>query len=216
MVDFMRYKNKTYTMSKRKWTDEQFVQAVKESLSYAEVIRKLGLKVAGSNYDTVKRKIKELHLDTSHMTGQVWNVGEHFRTIKPARPLSEILVLHSTFTNTNTLRKRLIKEGLKEYKCECCGRTEWMGKPISLELHHINGIKDDLRLENLQILCPNCHAFTDNYRGKNLSAYKETYNVELRKFRETLTDNADGNPEPSLFKEGAETRHEESKLQNAA
>lgn len=55
-------------MNKKKWTDQQFIEAVKTSLSYADVIRKLGLKVAGSNYDTVKRKIKELKLDTSHMT----------------------------------------------------------------------------------------------------------------------------------------------------
>lgn len=56
-----------------------------------------------------------------------------------------------------------------------------MGKPIALELHHVNGIKDDLRIENLQILCPNCHAFTDNYRGKNIgvSAPEETQDVEV-------------------------------------
>lgn len=60
-------------MSKRKWTDEQFIEAVKTSLSYAEVLRKIGLTVAGSNYDTVKRKIAKLNLDTSHMTGKVWN-----------------------------------------------------------------------------------------------------------------------------------------------
>lgn len=71
-------------MSKRKWTDEQFIKAVQSSKSYAQVIRKLGLKAAGSNYDTVKRKIKELNLDTSHMTGKGWNVGENFRSPKPA------------------------------------------------------------------------------------------------------------------------------------
>ena len=55
-----------------------------------------------------------------------------------------------------------------------------MGKPIALELHHINGIKNDLRIENLLILCPNCHALTDNYRGKNIgmSAQRETSEVE--------------------------------------
>lgn len=79
-------------MKKRNWTNDDFIIAVQGSLSYAEVLRKLGLKVAGSNYDTVKRKIQELNLDISHMTGQVWNQGERFRTIKPARPLSEILV----------------------------------------------------------------------------------------------------------------------------
>lgn len=73
-----------------------------------------------------------------------------------------------TFKSTYHLKLRLFKEGLKLKKCECCNNTEWQGQPIALELHHINGVSDDLRLENLQILCPNCHAFTDNYRGKVL------------------------------------------------
>ena len=152
--------------SKRKWTDEQFTEAVKASQSYAQVLKELGLKPAGSNHETVKRKINELHLNVSHMTGKAWNQGDRYRVIKPAQDIQDILVEHSTYINTNHLRDRLLKEGLKEYKCECCGNSEWMGKPIALELHHINGIKDDLRLENLQVLCPNCHAITSNYRGR--------------------------------------------------
>ena len=168
-------------MSKRKWTDEQFIEAVKNSLSYAQVLERLGLKVAGSNYETVKRKIKELNLDISHMTGSAWNQGARYKPVKPAQDIKEILVEHSTYVNTNHLRERLLKEGLKEHKCECCGNSEWMGKPIALELHHVNGIKDDQRIENLQILCPNCHAFTDNYRGRNIgmSAQKEISDVEV-------------------------------------
>jgi transposase-like protein len=131
-------------------------------------------------------------------------------------PIEKILVENSSYVSSNSLRKRLLKEKIKEPKCECCGATEWLGNPIALELHHVNGIKDDLRIENLQILCPNCHAFTDNYRGKNQgkSAQKETSDVEPLKLKETLTGNADGNLEPSLTdkcKKGAETRREESK-----
>ncbi len=154
-------------MSKRKWTDQDFVEAVQTSLSYAQVLDKLHLRPAGSNYDTVKRKIKELHLDVSHMTGKAWNQGVRYTPLRQAQPLSEILVEHSAFVNANHLRERLLREGLKQHRCECCGNTEWQGKPIPLELHHVNAVRDDQRLENLQLLCPNCHALTDNYRGKN-------------------------------------------------
>ena len=198
---------------KLRYTDKEFIDTVKSSLSYAEVMRKIGLTPAGGNYETVKRKIIELNLDTSHMTGKVCNQGERYRDIKKAQPLSEILIENSTFTNTNSLRKRLLRENVKEHKCECCNEETWLGEPIALELHHINGIKSDNRIENLQILCPNCHAFTDNYRGKNIgmSAQEETLDVEPCKFEEPLLGNANGNLEPSLNKEGVETRHKEPK-----
>lgn len=154
-------------MNKKIWTEEKLINAVKNNVSYAGVLRELGLKPAGSNYDTIKREIKRLKLDTSHMTGQAWNSGNNYRPIRKARPLSKVLVVNSTWINSNNLRKRLIKEGYKEHRCERCERTEWFGLPIPLELHHINGIKSDLRIENLQVLCPNCHALTDTYRGKH-------------------------------------------------
>ena len=154
-------------MRKRKWTDQDFVEDVRTSTSYAQVIEKLHLRAAGSNYDTVKRKINELHLDVSHMTGKAWNQGVRYTPLRESQPLSEILIEHSTFVNANHLRERLLKEGIKQHRCECCGNTEWLGQPIALELHHINAIRDDQRLENLRLLCPNCHALTDNYRGKN-------------------------------------------------
>ena len=68
---------------------------------------------------------------------------------------------------TNKVRIRLLEEGYKEYKCECCGLTTWLGKPIPLELHHKDGDRTNNQLENFELLCPNCHAFTDSYRGKN-------------------------------------------------
>lgn len=68
---------------------------------------------------------------------------------------------------TNKIRLKLLKEGYKEYKCENCGLSEWLGQPISLEVHHRDGNRANNTIENFQLLCPNCHAQTDSYRGKN-------------------------------------------------
>jgi hypothetical protein len=70
---------------------------------------------------------------------------------------------------SNKVRKKLLDESYKEYKCECCGLTEWLGEPIPLELHHKDGIHFHNELDNFQLLCPNCHAKTSSYRGKNCS-----------------------------------------------
>ena len=166
-------------MASKRYTEEQFKNAVKISHSYAEVCRMIGISPKGGNLKTVKNKIQKLNLDMSHFTGARWNKGltsEDHPSIKK-KDISEILIEHSGWNSYN-IKKRILSEGLKEYKCECCGLTEWLGKPISLELHHLNGIHTDNRLENLQILCPNCHAQTDNYSGKVLSAQEETLEVE--------------------------------------
>ena len=68
---------------------------------------------------------------------------------------------------SNKIRLKLLKEGYKEYKCENCGLTEWMGQPIPLELHHKDGNHHNNTINNYSLLCPNCHALTDSYRGKN-------------------------------------------------
>lgn len=97
-----------------------------------------------------------------------------------AKPLSEILVKDSSYQSYK-LVKRLLSEGIKERKCEYCNRTTWNNNPIPIELHHINGDHHDHRIENLQILCPNCHAQTDSYRGKNIgkSTQEETTDVNV-------------------------------------
>lgn len=81
-------------------------------------------------------------------------------------PLDELLVVGRT-TSRGHLKKRLIDAGLKEERCERCRLTEWLGKPIGLQLHHVNGNGLDNRIENLEILCGNCHAQTDTWGGKN-------------------------------------------------
>ena len=101
------------------------------------------------------------------------------------KSLDEILVEDSSYDCTSSLKKRLFKEGVKEQKCECCGISEWLGKPIALELHHINGVHNDNRIENLQILCPNCHSQTNNYCGKN--AKKHTQKLLTNKEKEEIS-----------------------------
>jgi 5-methylcytosine-specific restriction endonuclease McrA len=84
-----------------------------------------------------------------------------------AMPLETLLVDDRPQTNRSHLKTRLLKEGVKENRCEVCGLTEWLGRPLNMQLHHINGDGRDNRLKNLELLCPNCHAQTDTYGGRN-------------------------------------------------
>lgn len=152
----------------RTWDDDDLEAAVAAGRSVAGVIRALGLTVGGSVYIVVKRRIAELALDTSHFTGQAWCTGLKSPTRGRTRPLDKILVADSDYVYTDALRKRLLKEGLKQPRCELCGRERWKGEPIPLQLDHINGDRTDNRLENLRIVCPNCHAQTDTYCGRNV------------------------------------------------
>ncbi|GAA4013866.1 hypothetical protein GCM10022408_28740 [Hymenobacter fastidiosus] len=152
---------------KAKWTDAEFGEVVAQSLSVAQVIQQLGLVPAGGNYKTVQARIARLQLSTAHFTGQGWNTGLRYRSFGRKAFLPEILVENSPYAFTHGLRGRLLKEGWKQHQCEECGLQERQGQLIPLELHHLNGVHNDHRIENLQLLCPNCHALTKSYRGKN-------------------------------------------------
>lgn len=153
--------------SRRSYTKEEFVEAWNSSLSIAEVAKKVGRNVNGSGYLTLKTAANELGLSYEHMTGQGWNGGERYRTPRPHRPLEEILVEKSPHLSSSSLKARLYKEGLLDKKCYFCGITEWQGKPAPLAIDHVNGIRDDNRIENLRILCYNCHGQTETFAGKN-------------------------------------------------
>lgn len=144
----------------------EFERFIKESTSIAQVLKRCGLNATGANYITIKNRVAALKLDISHFTGAGHLKGKTHSWAK-IRPLSEILVKDSTYTSSNHLRLRLIKEGVFEQKCYECGLTDWRGKPVSFALEHKNGTHSDNRLENLTILCPNCHSQTPTYSGKN-------------------------------------------------
>lgn len=144
----------------RKFTDEDLVEAVQIESTLYGVLRRLGYNTNGGMFRYVVSHIKRLGLDTSHFRGQGWSRGLR-RPSTRVKPLEEILVEGST-AKSGHVRQRLLRAGLKQPRCEMCGLAEWRGDPISLELDHINGDHTDNRLENLRILCSNCHATTEN------------------------------------------------------
>lgn len=151
-------------MKLRKYTEQQLKEAVKNNISIIGVFKTLGISEAGGNYQTYKKAIKYFNIDTSHFTGQGWLKGKthNYNT----RNLKDILI-KGNYENSHSLKNRIIKEKIKERQCENCKLRLWKNLPIPLELHHIDGDRKNNLLENLQLLCPNCHALTNNYRGKN-------------------------------------------------
>jgi len=152
--------------SKRSWTDNQLIVATANCKSYRAVLIELRLIPAGGNYDQIKRRIKELAISTEHFTGKGWKRGRTFG-YQPRQSLDSILIKTSNFQSFK-LKNRLIREGIKEAKCEICGWCEESSDGrIPVELDHINGKRLDNRLENLRILCPNCHSLQPTHRGRN-------------------------------------------------
>lgn len=150
----------------RSWTDDQLIQAVKDSVSYRSVLIRLKLVPAGGNYDQIKSKVKDLAICTDHFTGKGWNVGLKFRP-KPTIPLEKLLVKNSQ-VQSYKLKSKLFSAGLKQPECELCGWKEMSSDGrVPVELDHINGDPLDNRVVNLRVLCPNCHSLQLTHRGKN-------------------------------------------------
>lgn len=150
-----------------KVTQEQLQLAVDKSLSVAQVCRELGIRPVGGNYKTLNAKLKLFNIDISHFTGKAWNVGEQYKNFGKSYSDEEVFKVDSAISTNKNVKKRLLLRQHLTYNCNYCGISEWMDRPIVLELNHINGVNTDNSISNLELLCPNCHSQTDNFRSKN-------------------------------------------------
>lgn len=135
----------------------EILQWINENQSKAYMARELNC-----NPKTINSVLTKLGIDYS---GNQSGKGQS-KSNNSYMPLQEYLN-SSLDIQSNKVRNKLLRERYKNHQCECCGMTEWLGQPIPLELHHKDGNRNNNVLENYQLLCPNCHAFTDSYRGKN-------------------------------------------------
>ena len=154
-------KNKVYEPS-----DDDFKEIISLAKSYSDCLRRLGLGTkGGTSSKLLKKRIEELNCSTDHFLTR-GKASADTRKI----PLEQILVEKSSYQNISRLKIRLVNEGKLDYVCSICGIKEWLGKPLSLQLDHINGVSNDHRIENLRFVCPNCHTQTDTYAGRNIGA----------------------------------------------
>ena len=144
-----------------KVSNEKIIEVCNNSLSMAKAAATLGI-----HFNTLKSRAMKLGCYKTNMAGKGLTRTKRDGFDKIA--LSEILDGKHPQYQTNKLRIRLIKENIKEAKCEVCGITDWNGKPVSFELDHIDGNRINHKLENLRMICPNCHSQTHTYRARNI------------------------------------------------
>ena len=138
-------------MKYRNYTNEQIIENAKNVKSMAGLLRTLGLKPAGGNFNSIKRKIALLNIDCSHWTGSLWSKGESVKD-------------WCDYKKNARLKQHLLKS--RGHACEGCGLATWKDNPIPIELHHIDGNSINNIESNLQLLCPNCHFLTPNFRNR--------------------------------------------------
>lgn len=142
--------------------------AVVKSFSFRQVAEELGIKARGGNLNYISQRIKHYGICYDHFPskqGKSWCSG--LKLIEKRKPASEYLKAN-THISSHKLKCKLVQDGLLKHQCNKCKLTAWLDSPIPIELNHIDGNHLNNTLENLEILCPNCHSLTPNYRGKKL------------------------------------------------
>lgn len=172
-----------------KCSKEYFQDIINKSNSISECLSYFGLENKGSNYKTLRTRIEYDNVDATSLYERVKsNTQLRIKNLhkEKTKPLCDFLKENSK-CNRNYLKKRLIKEGvLKNECCICMNKGIWNNKILSLQLNHINGISNDNRIENLEIICPNCHSQTSNFAGKNKRKIKEIADKKNRKSKISL------------------------------
>lgn len=148
------------------FSKEDIENIVRESNSIKECLQKMERPCGAGNYRTFYRLQRLYDLDTSHFVQtKDKNEGVYI-------PLSEYKN-KQTCIKGSVLIKKLVNEGYKEYRCEKCGITEWNGEKIALQVHHIDGDHYNNDIDNLMVLCPNCHSQTDSFCGRGVKKKKK-------------------------------------------
>ena len=144
---------------------ETVIKIISESKSYNDALKNLGWSVNSNNYKKLKRIICENNISTEHFITSIDSLKQHRELV--SIPLERIFAKNSSYINRASIKKKLVDNKIVEYKCVFCGNTGWwLNKKISLILDHINGVKNDNRIENLRLVCPNCNATLDTHCGK--------------------------------------------------
>jgi 5-methylcytosine-specific restriction endonuclease McrA len=148
-----------------KYDLEELKKAVENADSYRGVCRNLKLHEKGNTFNSVKSNIKKHNISTEHFLSK----SEHLKKNTKTYPLDDILVENSMYMNIERLKIRIVNENKLKYECDICKNIGvWNNKSITLQLDHINGVRNDHRITNLRFLCPNCHSQTDTYSGRNI------------------------------------------------
>ena len=168
------YKNGTV------YSDEELISACREKFSYSQVLLHFNLDNSGGNYKTLKNKINKLNIDISHFTGQGWNKGRKYNS----KTTVDDFLIGNVTGDSYSVKLKLFKLQLKEHKCEGCNKERWFNfltnkeEQIPIDLDHIDGNNGNNKLDNLRILCPNCHRMTPTHGVRNRKFYLSTVNFK--------------------------------------